>query len=67
MGLDQRPNDDFSVCRINAAPVDAEGSTLEEPTTLESLHVVKDSTATEVAPPSSVFVEDEPVEANTTE
>ena len=49
------------------APVDVERSTPHEPTAPEDLLIVQDTTATEVGPPSSIVVEDEPVETNMVE
>lgn len=48
----------------DVAPIDVEGSILHEPTVPEDLLVVEDRAATGVASPSSIVVEDEPVEAN---
>ena len=51
----------------DVAPVDVEVSTPHEPTAPEDLLIVQDTTPTELAPPSSIVVEDEPVETNVAE
>jgi hypothetical protein len=55
------------VVNEDIAPVDVEVPTPHEPTAPEDLPVVQDTTATEVAPPSSIDVEDRPVETNAAE
>jgi len=58
---------DEDIAPEDVAPVDVEGSTLHEPAAPEDLSIVQDTMATEVAPPSSIVVEDESVEANVAE
>lgn len=62
--LADNPNSSLVVVDEDVALIDVEGSALHEPTIPEDLPIVEDTAAKGVVPPSSIVVEDGPVEAN---